>query len=215
MIDLGGSESTQLRMSSGGKRFERGWLFKNLDFIGHASEQWAITGPNGSGKSTLLLSLGGYLELTEGNLALHYSGRDWPEVQISQHTALASPYLDIPASLTVRELLQFHQQLKGIRLGWDALEQLGMSGLKSQLHKKTAQLSSGQRQKLRLLMAFGCNAPILLLDEPCSHLDQQGFDWYRQLIQLPIVSHLLMVVASNDPAEYEGMKSLIQLSKSN
>jgi ABC-type multidrug transport system ATPase subunit len=112
-------------------------------------------------------------------------------------------------------LLQFHQQLKGIRLGWDALEQLGMSGLKSQLHKKTAQLSSGQRQKLRLLMAFGCNAPILLLDEPCSHLDQQGFDWYRQLIQLPVVSHLLMVVASNDPAEYEGMKSLIQLSKSN
>jgi len=214
MTDLGGSESTQLRMSSGGKRFERGWLFKNLDFNGHASEQWAITGPNGSGKSTLLLSLGGYLELTEGNLALHYFGRDWPEVQISRHTVLASPYLDIPASLTVKELLQFHQQLKGIRLGWDALEHLGMSGLKSQLHKKTAQLSSGQRQKLRLLMAFGCNAPILLLDEPCSHLDQQGFDWYRQLIQLPIVSHLLMVVASNDPAEYEGMKSLIHLSKS-
>lgn len=214
MIDLGGSESTQLRMSSGGKRFERGWLFKNLDFNGHASEQWAITGPNGSGKSTLLLSLGGYLELTEGNLALHYFGRDWPEVQISRHTVLASPYLDIPASLTVKELLQFHQQLKGIRLGWDSLEHLGMSGLKSQLHKKTAQLSSGQRQKLRLLMAFGCNAPILLLDEPCSHLDQQGFDWYRQLIQLPIVSHLLMVVASNDPAEYEGMKSLIHLSKS-
>jgi ABC-type bacteriocin/lantibiotic exporter with double-glycine peptidase domain len=75
-------------------------------------------------------------------------------------------------------------------------------------------LSSGQRQKLRLLLAVGCNAPILLFDEPCSHLDQQGFDWYRQLIQLPLMKSLLLLVASNDPCEYEGMKPLIHLSKS-
>lgn len=203
-----------LRMSSGGKRYDRGWLFKNLDFIGRASEQWAITGPNGSGKSTLLLSLGGYVELTAGKLALRYSGRDWPDIQISRHTALASPYLDIPASLTIRELIHFHQQLKGIRLGWDAGRQLVLSGLNGHLHKKTAQLSSGQRQKLRLLLAFGCSAPVLLLDEPCSHLDQQGFEWYRQLIQLPFLAELLVVVASNDSAEYEGMKPLVHLLKS-
>ncbi|MFZ9939276.1 MAG: ABC transporter ATP-binding protein [Bacteroidia bacterium] len=214
MVGLGDTAPIDLRMNKGGKRFERGWLFKHLDFRGQSSEQWAITGPNGSGKSTLLLSLGGYLSLTEGKLSLHFAERDWPEEQISRHTALASPYLDIPGALTVRELLHFHQQLKGVRWGWDAAEQLGLSGLNSQLHKKTAQLSSGQRQKLRLLLAVGCNAPILLFDEPCSHLDQQGFDWYRQLIQLPLMKSLLLLVASNDPCEYEGMKPLIHLSKS-
>jgi ABC-type multidrug transport system ATPase subunit len=214
MIDFDSVASVRLRMNSGSKRFDRGWLFKNLDFFGKASEKWAITGPNGSGKSTLLLSLGGYIELTEGKLSLCISGRDWPDLHISRHTVLASPYLDLPAFLTIKELLHFHRQLKGVRPGWDAAEQLDMSGLKNHIHKRTVQLSSGQRQKLRLLLAFGCAAPILLLDEPCSHLDQQGIEWYQSLLRQPFLNDLLMMVASNDPAEYEGMKPLLHLSNS-
>jgi len=211
---LGGEVSIELCMNKGSKRFERGWLFKGLNFTGRASEQWSITGPNGSGKSTLLLSLGGYIELTEGSLSLRFSGRDWPDLHISRHTALASPYLELPAFLTIKELLHFHGQLKGIRPGWDANEQLALSGLKSHVHKKTVQLSSGQRQKLRLLLAFGCASPILLLDEPCSHLDQQGFEWYQRLLRQPFLADLLLLVASNDPTEYEGMKTLLHLSNS-
>ncbi|MBM3918645.1 MAG: ATP-binding cassette domain-containing protein [Sphingomonadales bacterium] len=213
MVESGSEPTFDLRLNGGSKRFERGWLFKNLNFIGRASERWAITGPNGSGKSTLLLSLGGYIELTEGRISLRCSGRDWPDVQISRFTVLASPYLDLPASLTISELFHFHQQLKGVRLGWNPAEQLGLSGLNGHLYKKTAQLSSGQRQKLRLLLAFGCAAPVLLLDEPCSHLDQQGFDWYHSLLSQPFLGEVLLLVASNEPTEHEGMRSLIDLSK--
>ena len=95
---LGGEVSIELCMNKGSKRFERGWLFKGLNFTGRASEQWSITGPNGSGKSTLLLSLGGYIELTEGSLSLRFSGRDWPDLHISRHTALASHFLTFSLS---------------------------------------------------------------------------------------------------------------------
>jgi len=67
-----------LRLEGAGKRFERGWIFRNLNFCGQEGERWAIKGPNGSGKSTLLLSMGGYLELTEGGLSFTHANRTRP-----------------------------------------------------------------------------------------------------------------------------------------
>jgi len=212
MGEPGHVSQVNLRLIGAGKRFERGWIFRNLNFCGQEGERWAITGPNGSGKSTLLLSLGGYLELTEGGLSLTHANRTRPDGQVSRFTALAAPYLDLPPALTVAELLQFHRQLKGIRSGWEEPKQLDLSGLKGHFHKKTAQLSSGLRQRLRLYLAFGCAAPLLLLDEPGSHLDSHGFEWYLSLLAQPFLAELLLVVASNDPAEYAGMSVLSDLA---
>jgi hypothetical protein len=50
------------------------------------------------------------------------------------------------------------------------------------------------------------------LDEPGSHLDSRGFEWYLSLLAQPFLAELLLVVASNDPAEYAGMSVLSDLA---
>ena len=57
------------------------------------------------------------------------------------------------------------------------------------------------KQRVKLALAIFSKAPILLLDEPCSNLDQQGINLYHDLIDT-YTSEKLVLVASNDPNEY-------------
>ncbi|MGZ3819766.1 MAG: ATP-binding cassette domain-containing protein, partial [Mucilaginibacter sp.] len=44
-----------------GRRFNRDWIFRNIDYTFTPGQTYAILGPNGSGKSTLLQVLNGSL----------------------------------------------------------------------------------------------------------------------------------------------------------
>ena len=66
------------------------------------------------------------------------------------------------------------------------------------------------KQRLKLALAIFSDAPILLLDEPCSNLDQEGMAMYQSLIN-EFAMHKLIIVASNDPAEYQFCKEKINL----
>ena len=51
-----------------GKRFNRDWIFRHLNFQFSTGTAYAITGPNGSGKSTLLQVIAGALSASEGKI---------------------------------------------------------------------------------------------------------------------------------------------------
>ena len=53
-------------LSDAGKRFNRDWIFRHLNYTFEAGQSYAITGPNGSGKSTLLQALSGGMYINEG-----------------------------------------------------------------------------------------------------------------------------------------------------
>ena len=53
-------------LSDAGKRFNRDWIFRHLNYQFEAGQSYAITGPNGSGKSTLLQALSGSMYINEG-----------------------------------------------------------------------------------------------------------------------------------------------------
>jgi ABC-type multidrug transport system ATPase subunit len=57
-----------IALTDAGKRFNRDWIFRHLNFTFHRGISYAITGPNGSGKSTLLQAIAGSLNLSEGGL---------------------------------------------------------------------------------------------------------------------------------------------------
>ncbi len=62
-------------------------------------------------------------------------------------------------------------------------------------------LSSGQRQRLLLAVAVCTDAPLLLLDEPCNHLDAEGQEWFAHMLgaelDAPQGSARMLFVASN------------------
>jgi ABC-type multidrug transport system ATPase subunit len=57
------------------------------------------------------------------------------------------------------------------------------------------------KQRVKLAQAFFSDAPILLLDEPCTNLDEAGYQLYYQLIQ-DYGKDRLVIVSSNDEKEY-------------
>jgi ABC-type multidrug transport system ATPase subunit len=59
------------------------------------------------------------------------------------------------------------------------------------------------KQRVRLSLAFLSDVELLLLDEPCSNLDENGMKWYRQLIGQYSKNRTTVVCSNNHPEEFD------------
>ena len=139
----------------------------------------AIVGPNGAGKSTLLRAFAGLLAPSAGRVLL--DGRplaDWPPRERALRIAWLAQQAEASAEMTVRD---------AVRLG--RLPHLGLFTLPGPAdeaavdaamaatecsgwqHRRLGALSGGERQRALLSRALAVQAPLLLLDEPTTHLD--------------------------------------------
>ena len=138
-----------------------------------------LIGPNGSGKTTLIRAISGVLPIASGQvqvgekdltdisfqqrarlLAVVPQARDLPEMCTVWQTVLLgrTPYLN-----WLGKLMPEDRQ----RVIW-ALERTSTLPLKDRL---VGELSGGEQQRVMLARALAQETPILLLDEPTSHLD--------------------------------------------
>lgn len=162
-------------------------------------ETVAIYGGNGSGKSTLLKLLSGQISPTRGHLRCE----DIPSETWSLHTSYTGPHVDLIDGYTPKELFAQHAQLRAFRPE-AGLEHLPIPPYA--FDRPLAQLSSGMKQRIKLALAIWTDAPLLLLDEPCSRLDQVGIEWYSSLLGASLsptlrYSHRIVFVASNHKKE--------------
>ena len=202
----------QIQVSTASKRFNKEWIFSNLNFSFTTGQHYALIGNNGSGKSTLLQIIAGYIGLTKGEIHwINTSGEVIDSSNIFQHISIAAPYLELVEEFTALEQIAFHQQFKPLQTGLSPNELLEKIGLSNATNKQIRNFSSGMKQRLKLALAIFDQAPILLLDEPCSNLDQEGIQTYHQLMQA-YAMHKLIIVASNDPQEYKFCSQQVSLS---
>jgi len=202
----------QIQLTAASKRFNQEWIFSNLDFSFMSGQHYALVGNNGSGKSTLLQIIAGYIGLTKGQINwVNRAGENIDSSNIFKHISIAAPYLELVEEFTALEQIAFHQQFKSIQstiLPHEILEKIGLSKASD---KQIRNFSSGMKQRLKLALAIFDQAPILLLDEPCSNLDQEGIQTYHELMQAHAM-HKLIIVASNDPQEYQFCTQQLALS---
>ena len=98
-----------------GKRFNREWIFRNLDYTFESGRSYAITGPNGSGKSTLLQTIAGAIMPSEGYAELMLSNnQSAPPEEIYQYISITAPYLELIEEMTATEFLNFHFSFKSL-----------------------------------------------------------------------------------------------------
>jgi len=144
-----------------------------------AGQLWCLLGPNGAGKSTLLHTAVGLRSPDGGRVRM--SGRelrDWPMAELAklrgflpqaQHDTFSTAVLD-------HVVLGRHPYLG--RWQWEDESDLSLAraalahvDLADFEHRDVLTLSGGERQRVSLAMLLAQDAPLLLLDEPVSHLD--------------------------------------------
>ena len=161
----------------------------------------AIVGPNGADKSTLLRIVAGLMRPNGGALHLEVDGRRVPPAERREVVGYAAPELEFYDELTLGENLQFVAEARGLRDPASRVSAtLARMGLAARARDRVAALSSGMRQRLRLAFALMNQPPLLLLDEPASHLDGEG----RALAEAVVAEHRregLVLLATNDERE--------------
>ena len=128
----------------------------------------AVIGPNGAGKSTLLRALigqAGQGEITLLGEAAAPQIRAGKAAWVGQHGRYNMP-------MTVREYIALAAFVQKGRLNHEwADELLNYFDLAALAEKRIGRLSGGEQQRANIIRALLQNAPVLLLDEPCNHLD--------------------------------------------
>ncbi len=193
-----------------GRRFNKEWIFKGIDYEFEHGSNYAVLGPNGSGKSTLLSILLGSLTPSEGKLGYH-NPQEIAVDNIYQYISFAAPYIDLIEEFTLQETVAFHFQFKDYAEGLNESAVLNVLGLEKSQDKALKHFSSGMKQRTKLALACCANSPILLLDEPTSNLDAQGIDWYLALIE-KYGRDKMIIVGSNQAHEYGFCDKLLNIS---
>lgn len=184
-----------------GRRFNRDWIFRGVDYTFTSGESYAILGPNGSGKSTLLQVLNGSLSPSTGKIEFANEGKPVEIDTVFTHLSLAAPYLELIEEFTMSEMVDFHFKFKSFKPGIDKETVISLLNLPKSTNKLIKYFSSGMKQRLKLALAFCADTPMLMLDEPTSNLDTQGVDWYLSLVQ-QFAEGRLTIVCSNQEHEY-------------
>lgn len=200
----------QIILENLGRRFNREWIFRDINYVFSKGQQYAILGPNGSGKSTLLSVLLGNLTPSEGKLIYKEQKEILPE-NIFSSISLAAPYLDLIEEFTLQETIDFHFKFKNYQKDFDAAAVLDLLALSKAEDKPLKYFSSGMKQRTKLALAFCTDTPILVLDEPTSNLDAQGTDWYLNLVE-KFTKDRLVLVGSNQNYEYEFCEHELNIS---
>jgi ABC-type multidrug transport system ATPase subunit len=197
----------KISLINAGKRFNREWIFRNIEYTFSSGQSYAITGPNGSGKSTLLQCIGGAIQLSEGEIryeptdgipakaALSLTDNIHPQISI------AAPYLELIEEYTLIEFLRFHHQFKPFIQEVSPEKVIEVMQMTPHKNKQIRIFSSGMKQRVKLAQAIFSDVPVILLDEPCTNLDQEGIRQYQWLVDQYCTGRLV-VVSSNEPAEY-------------
>ncbi|HTI59043.1 ABC transporter ATP-binding protein [Mucilaginibacter sp.] len=191
----------RITLRNTGRRFNRDWIFKGIDYVFEQGTAYAILGPNGSGKSTLLSVLNGSLAPSAGEINYLLSGKPVESEFVFKYLSLAAPYLELIEEFTLTEMIGFHFKFKPRKAGMDDKEVITLLGMEQSKNKMIKYFSSGMKQRLKLALAFCSDTPVLMLDEPTSNLDKQGVEWYLGLVQ-QFAAGRLTIICSNQEHEY-------------
>lgn len=187
-----------------GKRFNREWIFRNINYSIPSGTKLVVTGSNGSGKSTFLLMLSGYVLPTEGELQWQQPEKKTIDKNnYYHHVSIASPAMELIEEFSPIELIKHQAAFKKFQNDLSAHDIIKIAYLENSQDKLIKNFSSGMKQRLKLSLATLCDSSVLLLDEPIINLDLQGIQWYKELIKNYAMHKTIIVCSNKMQDEYE------------
>jgi ABC-type Fe3+/spermidine/putrescine transport system ATPase subunit len=208
------SEGTYLSIQNLSKSFRGIPAVQDLWLEMPPGERLSLLGPSGCGKSTTLQLLAGILQPDWGQLFLENRllNRVPPErreIALVLQKGLLFPHLSVGENvafgLKMRGVGRAEREARAIAM----LEQVQLSGFE---HRKPAELSGGQAQRVALARSLVIQPKLMLLDEPLSALDASlRGDMQDLILQLQEETGITTIVVTHDQEEAVVMSHRIAL----
>ena len=172
--------------------YEGSLVLKDINLVVRPGETLVLLGPNGSGKSTLLKSISKTLKASSGHIAL--SGKELHSMshrEVAQCAAFVPQEESFRFDFLVRDVVTMGRLPISDSL-WDtpedavaATEAMREADCLYLADRSVMELSGGEKQRVLIARALAQGAPLMLFDEPTSHLDIE-----HQLVVAQLVNKL-------------------------
>jgi ABC-2 type transport system ATP-binding protein len=197
------------------KRYGTVTAVDGLSFHVGPGETLGLLGGNGAGKTTTIAMLLGLLIPTAGSIVV--LGHDMARNRFAALARMnfSSPYVALPARLSVAENLRVYGHLYGVRKLECRIAELAEElELGPFLHRPAGALSAGQKTRVALAKSLINRPDVLLLDEPTASLDPDTGDWVRSWLErYRASSRCTILLASHNMAEVERLCSTVLMLK--
>ncbi len=186
-----------LKLVAISKQYRYDKIIDQLDLTILPKTTVAISGANGQGKTTLLRLIAGLTVADSGTI--YYNDQPMPLDLSVRAVAMSFQSPILWEHLTVKQHILFGCSITDSKQRQQFCQYLANSlGIETILDKKPHQLSGGQAKRVDLARALGKQSPILLLDEPLSHLDKVAHDRTLSFLKTICPKKQVVIVASHD-----------------
>ena len=199
------------------KKFKNNFAVNGINFEIDKDRTLGLLGPNGCGKTTSIGMILGLIKPSSGEIIIDNKNLNtFKRDEILARINFASPYIELPKKLTVRQNLEVYSRLYGIKNRKERIEEISEDlNIRDFFERKTGELSSGQKNRVSLAKSLINKPEILLLDEPTASLDPDIGDFVRTYIQnYRSKNKVTILLASHNMAEVERLcDSIIMMKK--
>ena len=198
------------------KKFNDSFAVNGINFEIDKDRTLGLLGPNGCGKTTSIGMILGLIKPTSGEIIIDNKNLDtFKRDEILARINFASPYIELPKKLTVRQNLEVYSRLYGIKNRKERIDEISEDlNISDFFERKTGELSSGQKNTVSLAKSLINKPEILLLDEPTASLDPDIGDFVRSYIQnYRSKNKVTILLASHNMAEVERLCDSIIMMK--
>ena len=198
------------------KKFKTAIAVDNISFEIEKNMTLGMLGPNGCGKTTSIGMMLGLITPTSGEIFIDdIKLENKNRIKLLSMMNFASPYVELPKKLTVKQNLEVYARLYGIKNRASRIDELVEDlNLGKFINKNTGELSSGQKNRVSLAKSLINKAKLLFLDEPTASLDPDVGDFVREYLEkYKNKNELTILLASHNMKEVERLCSKIIMLK--
>lgn len=190
-----------LEISNISKQIKNVKAVSNISFKQQRLQRLAIVGATGSGKTTLLKMIAGLVQPTSGAMFFNDVKIIGPEDQLipgNKGIAFVSQHFELLNNYFVKDLLQMTSKYNA----QEEQQVFNICKIEHVLHRKTNELSGGEKQRVALAKQILTAPQLLLLDEPFSNLDALHKQLMKQVVgDLISKFKLTCIVVSHDASD--------------
>ena len=206
----------KLEINKLSKHFKSTLAVDEITFKLDKNTTLGLLGPNGCGKTTTIGMILGLITPSSGQIFINeIELNPKNRINLLSQMNFASPYIELPKKLTVKQNLEVYARLYGVKKIKKRIDEMIENlNLQKFLNKNTGELSSGQKNRVALAKSLINKPRLLLLDEPTASLDPDIGDFVRKFIEkYKKENELTILLASHNMKEVERLCDKVIMMK--